>query len=75
MYKIYIYTLICCSVWGVMNIVFFNIILGLMALSHVRAMTCDPGMVSTLHNNHPDFSLIQTDKYKQQVRELHSVDV
>ena len=56
-----------CSVWGVINIVFFNLILGLMALSHVRAMTCDPGMVSTLQNNQPDFALIQTDKYKQQV--------
>lgn len=53
--------------WGVMNIVLFNTILGLLILSHVRAMTCDPGMVSTLPNNQADYNLIQSDKFQQQV--------
>ncbi|XP_067950182.1 palmitoyltransferase ZDHHC3-like [Watersipora subatra] len=53
------------SVFGMMNIIAFNAILGLMVLSHIRAMTCDPGIVSTLPNNQADLNLVQSDKYKQ----------
>ncbi|KAF6018952.1 hypothetical protein EB796_022773 [Bugula neritina] len=54
------------SVWGVMNIMGFNFILLLMVLSHVRAMTCDPGIVSTLPNKQADYNLIKSEKYSQQ---------
>jgi len=50
-----------------MNIMGFNFILLLMVLSHVRAMTCDPGIVSTLPNKQADYNLIKSEKYSQQV--------
>lgn len=51
----------CFSLWGPVNIAIFNTLLLMLVVSHMRAVTCDPGMVP-LPATRLDFSHLHSGK-------------
>merc|ERR1712178_320656 len=52
------------TLWGSCNVVFFNVIVFLMAMAHMRAVFSDPGVVP-LPKNNLDFSDMHAGAKKQ----------
>lgn len=60
-----------CSFWAPLNIAIFNTLIILLTVSHLRAVTSDPGMVP-LPTTRIDFSHLHAAKKK--VRYLHNYE-